>query len=90
MKEITKNTYYTNTFLFDKFIYKNIIITQIKKSSDITKNDYIFYVNYLNKYYKINSINELLLFFCNNNINYIKYNFELNELQKIKEVKCNG
>lgn len=86
MKEITKNTYYTNTFLFDKFIYKNIKIVQIKKTNDITKSDYIFYINYLNKYYKINNISELLLFFCNNNINYIKYNFELNELQKVKEV----
>lgn len=90
MKEITKSTYQKNTCFFDCCYFKNIKIVQIKKSNDITKNDYIFYVNYLNKYYKINNVNELLVFFNNNNIDCIRYDFELSELQKIKEVKNNA
>lgn len=82
MKEITKSTYYKNTYFYSAFYYKSIKIVQIKKSNDITKNDYIFYVNYSNKYYKLNNINELLVFFYNNSIDFITYNFELNELQK--------
>lgn len=87
MKEITKNTYYKNTYLYEHYFFKDIAITSIKKSRDISKNDYIFYVKYLNKYYKVNNINELLLFFYNNGIDYIKYDFELNELEEIKKTQ---
>lgn len=62
IKKISKQTYKKNTFLFDKEIYKNLVIVPIKKTNNLLLDDYVYYFYFNYQYYKTNNKQEIFDF----------------------------